>query len=288
MGRVRALLRLGECANARSRGCIVLAARGLQGGRLSARAWLRNRPDLAAAGAGGRLARRGRSVRSHARPGGRARQDHAGPPPAGRERKSDARSRRHSRSSVSCRSIFAGARAVRRPAVPPARSRSRRRARIRLASPEGRGNSSVSISSPTCRTGGSIATRFSCADAQRGGAHLTLVESVRQDRRRRLTTFEQKYLERRAGRTAEHRFELTFRTLPVRAMVRRLEAAGFVVEATLGDYRGRPWDRRSDVWLILARKPCAQWHARYTAGSIGPRSMPHSSVQTGPRRGING
>ena len=60
--------------------------------------------------------------------------------------------------------------------------------------------------------------------------------------------------ERRAGRTAEHRFELTFRTLPVRAMVRRLEAAGFVVDATLGDYQGRPWDRRSDVWLILARK----------------------------------
>ncbi len=86
------------------------------------------------------------------------------------------------------------------------------------------------------------------------GTHLTLVESVRQDRRRRLTTFEQKYLERRAGRTAEHRFELTFRTLPVRAMVRRLEAAGFVVEATLGDYRGQPWDPRSEVWLILARK----------------------------------
>jgi SAM-dependent methyltransferase len=87
-----------------------------------------------------------------------------------------------------------------------------------------------------------------------GGAHLTLVESVRQDRQRRLTTFEQTYLERRAGSTAEHRFELTFRTLPVRAMVKRLEAAGFVIEATLGDYRGHPWDARSDVWLILARK----------------------------------
>jgi SAM-dependent methyltransferase len=101
-----------------------------------------------------------------------------------------------------------------------------------------------------------------------GGAHLTLVESVRQDRRRRLTTFEQKYLERRAGRTAEHRFELTFRTLPVRAMVRRLEAAGFVVEATLGDYRGRPWDRRSDVWLILARKPAHHFAHRHTVDSI--------------------
>ena len=104
-----------------------------------------------------------------------------------------------------------------------------------------------------------------------GGAHLTLVESVRQDRRRRLTTFEQKYLERRAGRTAEHRFELTFRTLPVRAMVRRLEAAGFVVEATLGDYRGRPWDHRSDVWLILARKSVHRGPARTDTSAILPR-----------------
>jgi SAM-dependent methyltransferase len=104
-----------------------------------------------------------------------------------------------------------------------------------------------------------------------GGAHLTLVESVRQDRRRRLTTFEQKYIERRAGRRkAEHRFELTFRTLPVRAMVRRLEAAGFVVEATLGDYRGRPWDRRSDVWLILARRS-ARLHTRRKRDRARPR-----------------
>lgn len=87
-----------------------------------------------------------------------------------------------------------------------------------------------------------------------GGAHLTLIESVRQDRRRRLTTFEQRYIERRGRRTAEARFELTFRTLPVRAMVRRLAAAGFAVKAILGDYRGKPWDKRSDVWLILARK----------------------------------
>jgi ubiquinone/menaquinone biosynthesis C-methylase UbiE len=86
------------------------------------------------------------------------------------------------------------------------------------------------------------------------GAHLTLVESVRQDRRRHLTTFVQKYIERRGSKKTPHQFELTFRTLPVRAMVRRLEAAGFVVEAILGDYRGRPWDARSDVWLLLARR----------------------------------
>jgi len=87
-----------------------------------------------------------------------------------------------------------------------------------------------------------------------GGVHLTLIESVRQDRRRRLTTFEQRYVERTGRRVTEHRFELTFRTLPVRQMARRLEAAGFRVEAVLGDYQGRPWDERADVWIILAKK----------------------------------
>jgi SAM-dependent methyltransferase len=87
-----------------------------------------------------------------------------------------------------------------------------------------------------------------------GGAHLTLIESVRQDRRRRLTTFEQRYLERRGSRTREHRFSLAFRTLSVKQMTARLERAGFAVEAVLGDYRGRPWDERSDVWIIMARR----------------------------------
>jgi SAM-dependent methyltransferase len=87
-----------------------------------------------------------------------------------------------------------------------------------------------------------------------GGADLTLVESVSQDRRRHLTTFEQVYVERRGRRTREHRFELVFRTLTVPAMTRRLERAGFQVDAMLGDYGGRPWDDRADVWIILARK----------------------------------
>ena len=87
-----------------------------------------------------------------------------------------------------------------------------------------------------------------------GGAHLTLVESVRQDRARRLTIFEQNYVVRRGGRTAEHRFELTFRTLSVRQMTARLERAGFRVDAVLGDYRGRPWDARAEVWIVLARR----------------------------------
>jgi hypothetical protein len=37
-------------------------------------------------------------------------------------------------------------------------------------------------------------------------------------------------------------------------MARRLARAGFSVETVLGDYRGRPWDERADVWIILAKK----------------------------------
>lgn len=87
-----------------------------------------------------------------------------------------------------------------------------------------------------------------------GGAHVTLVESVRQDRVRHLTIFDQHYIEHRGARRHRHRFSLVFRTLSVPQMTRRLERAGFGVTAVLGDYDGRPWDRRADVWLILAQK----------------------------------
>ena len=86
------------------------------------------------------------------------------------------------------------------------------------------------------------------------GAQLTLVESVRQDPKRHLTTFEQKYIERKGGKTREHHFDLTFRTLSVRQMTGQLERAGFRVDAVLGDYRGRPWDDRADVWIMMAKK----------------------------------
>jgi len=86
------------------------------------------------------------------------------------------------------------------------------------------------------------------------GAQLTLIESVRQDPKRHLTTFEQTYVERRGSATREHRFDLTFRTLTVRQMTGQLERAGFRVDAVLGDYRGRPWDERADVWIIMAKK----------------------------------
>jgi ubiquinone/menaquinone biosynthesis C-methylase UbiE len=87
-----------------------------------------------------------------------------------------------------------------------------------------------------------------------GRSHLTLVESVRQDPKRRLTTFQQTFVERRGERMQKHQFELTFRTLSVAEMSRQLERAGFDVEAVLGDYRGRPWDDRADVWIIMARR----------------------------------
>lgn len=89
---------------------------------------------------------------------------------------------------------------------------------------------------------------------RRGHGHLTLTESVRQDRRRRLTIFDQEYEERRGGARSIRRFSLTFRTVSVPGMRRRLEHAGFRVEAVLGDYDGGPWDLRADVWIVVARR----------------------------------
>jgi SAM-dependent methyltransferase len=83
---------------------------------------------------------------------------------------------------------------------------------------------------------------------------VTLQESVRQDRRRRLTIFDQVYVERRRGRTRRHRFSLTFRTLSVPQMRRRLERAGLSMRAVLGDYGGGAWHPDADVWMILAGK----------------------------------
>jgi SAM-dependent methyltransferase len=83
---------------------------------------------------------------------------------------------------------------------------------------------------------------------------VTLVESVTQDRARRLTTFDQRYVTTRDGVRRQHRFTLTFRTLSIRQMSTRLERAGFGIDAVLGDYRGGPWDARADVWVILATK----------------------------------
>jgi len=86
------------------------------------------------------------------------------------------------------------------------------------------------------------------------GATVTLRESVEQDRRRGITTFHEEYTARRGRTRSVARFSLSFRTLSVPQMVRRVERAGFGIDAVLGDYRGRAWDPRADVWIILATK----------------------------------
>lgn len=96
--------------------------------------------------------------------------------------------------------------------------------------------------------------RLTLRGRDRAGAAITLHETVRQDRRRGLTTFDQVFT-RKQGRGAESRtFSLTFRTLSVEQMASRVRDAGFAVEAVLGDYAGGPWDARADVWIILARR----------------------------------
>lgn len=99
------------------------------------------------------------------------------------------------------------------------------------------------------------ANRVTLRGRRPNGARITLTESVRQDRKRQLTLFDQHY-EERLGRTVTRKqFTLTFRTLTVPQMAARLEAAGLEVAALLGDYHGAPWDLRAEAWIILARKP---------------------------------
>jgi SAM-dependent methyltransferase len=94
--------------------------------------------------------------------------------------------------------------------------------------------------------------RVTLSGSRDARTHLTLRETVRQDVRRGLTMFDQEYVERRGGTRRIHQFALTFRTLSVPQMRRRLEKAGFQVRAVLGDYQGGPWHPDADVWIILA------------------------------------
>ena len=96
--------------------------------------------------------------------------------------------------------------------------------------------------------------RVTLSGSRDARTHLTLRETVRQDTRRRVTMFDQEYVERRGGQKRVHRFVLTFRTLSVPQMRRRLEKAGFRIRAVLGDYQGGPWHPEADVWIILASR----------------------------------
>lgn len=86
------------------------------------------------------------------------------------------------------------------------------------------------------------------------GAAITLVESVRQDRRRGLTIFDEQFVTTGRGRTERRRFSLTFRTRSVLVLDARLRRAGFQCEHVYGDYRGGPWHEGADAWVILCRK----------------------------------
>jgi len=96
--------------------------------------------------------------------------------------------------------------------------------------------------------------RVSLRGRRVNGASVTLVESVRQDRKRKLTLFDQEFIERDGRRVRRRRFTLSFRTLTVKQMTRRLERAGFAITALLGDYQGGPWDPHADVWIVLASR----------------------------------
>ena len=96
--------------------------------------------------------------------------------------------------------------------------------------------------------------RVTLRGRRRNGARITLTESVRQDRKRKLTLFDQVYEERNRGRVNRKQFTLTFRTLTVHQMASRLQKAGFDAITLLGDYRGAPWDLRAEAWILLAQK----------------------------------
>ena len=86
------------------------------------------------------------------------------------------------------------------------------------------------------------------------GGPIKLIESVKQDRKKGITRFEQEFVEGRGKKATSRKFSLAFRTVTVPQMVSRLETAGLEVSALLGDYQGGPWDLRAEAWIILARK----------------------------------
>ena len=88
-----------------------------------------------------------------------------------------------------------------------------------------------------------------------GTTQIMLIESVRQDRSKRLTIFDQEFVERRHSTQTTRRFSLVFRTLSMRQMTGRLRRAGFTIETVSGDYAGGAWRPESDTWIVLGRKP---------------------------------
>jgi ubiquinone/menaquinone biosynthesis C-methylase UbiE len=87
------------------------------------------------------------------------------------------------------------------------------------------------------------------------GKPVKLIESVHQDRTRHVTTFDHEFVEGTGSARRTLRFTIQFRTLRVRAMIRRLERAGLRIDGVFGGYRGEPWTEDATAWIIVARKP---------------------------------
>jgi len=90
------------------------------------------------------------------------------------------------------------------------------------------------------------------------GSRITLIETVRQQRSRGLTTFQETFVERARGRETRHKFVLTFRTVPLTAFVERLQRFDLEVESVFGDYRDGLWTEQSDACLIVAKRRDSQ------------------------------
>ena len=87
-----------------------------------------------------------------------------------------------------------------------------------------------------------------------GARRVRLVESVRQDRSRGLTIFDEEFTLGAGKRARVHRFSLTFRTLSMGDVLTRLERAGLEIDCVQGSYRGGVWTEDADVWIIIARR----------------------------------
>ena len=103
------------------------------------------------------------------------------------------------------------------------------------------------------------------------GGRLTLIETVRQDRDRGVTTFDEEFIEQRNGREERREFSLTFRTVSVPHMIERLANVGLAIESIAGDYLGGPLTLASETWLIVAGKRVARASSRHR-GRTGKRA----------------
>ena len=66
--------------------------------------------------------------------------------------------------------------------------------------------------------------------------------------------FDEEFVERYRGREDRRAFSLTFRTVSLDDLTRRLSRVKLKVEQRAGDYAGGVWSEESDTWLMVARR----------------------------------